>query len=141
MLDGTLEGESRFENVKELQTVASQHETIEAFLESVALVQDQDQYDSQANAITLMTLHAAKGLEFSVVFLIGMEEGIFPHMRALTEPHELEEERRLCYVGITRAKERLYLVTARSRRLWGSVQVNMRSRFIDEIPDEIKEVI
>lgn len=141
LLDGTLEGESRFENVKELQTVASQHETLEEFLESVALVQDQDQYEAEVNAVTLMTLHAAKGLEFPVVFLAGMEEGIFPHSRALFEQSELEEERRLCYVGITRAKERLYMLSSRSRRLWGNLQTNMRSRFIDEIPDEVKESI
>jgi DNA helicase-2/ATP-dependent DNA helicase PcrA len=141
ILDGTIEGESRFENVKELQTVASQHETLEDFLESVALVQDQDQYNTDNNAVTLMTLHSAKGLEFPVVFLVGMEEGIFPHNRALVDQSELEEERRLCYVGITRAKDRLYMVSSRSRRLWGSVQVNMRSRFVDEIPDEYKESI
>jgi DNA helicase-2/ATP-dependent DNA helicase PcrA len=141
LLDGTLEGESRFENVKELQTVANQHETMESFLESVALVQDQDQYETETNAVTLMTLHSAKGLEFPVVFMVGMEEGIFPHSRALFEQSELEEERRLCYVGITRAKERLYMISSRSRRLWGNVQANMRSRFIDEIPDEVKENI
>ena len=139
--DGTIEGESRLENIKELITVAMQYKSLEEFLESVALVQDQDQYESSANAITLMTLHCAKGLEFPVVFIVGMEEGIFPHSRSLIDEAELEEERRLCYVGITRSKERLYLLSSRARSLWGRMQVNMRSRFIDEIPDEVKEEI
>ena len=86
-----------------------------------------------------MTLHSAKGLEFPVVFLVGMEEGVFPHLRALTEPDELEEERRLAYVGITRARERLYLSHAWSRMLFGSTQYNPPSRFLDEIPDELVE--
>lgn len=141
LLDGTLEGESRFENVKELITVAAGHETLDLLLESVALVQDQDSYDGSSDAVTLMTLHSAKGLEFPVVFIVGMEEGVFPHSRSLLDNHELEEERRLCYVGITRAKERLYLLHSRARRLWGSMQVNLRSRFIDEIPAEVKEEI
>ena len=141
LLDGTLEGESRFENVKELITVAAGHETLDSLLESVALVQDQDSYDGTSDAVTLMTLHSAKGLEFPVVFIVGMEEGVFPHSRSLLDNHELEEERRLCYVGITRAKERLYLLHSRARRLWGNMQVNLRSRFIDEIPAEVKEEI
>jgi len=141
LLDGTLEGECRFENVKELITVAAGHETLDSLLESVALVQDQDSYDGTSDAVTLMTLHSAKGLEFPVVFIVGMEEGVFPHSRSLLDNHELEEERRLCYVGITRAKERLYLLHSRARRLWGNMQVNLRSRFIDEIPAEVKEEI
>ena len=137
--DGTIEGESRLENIKELITVASQYQTSDEFLETVALVQDHDQYDGSADAVTLMTLHSAKGLEFPAVFIAGMEEGIFPHSRSLMDSNELEEERRLCYVGITRAKERLYLISTRARRLWGSMQVNLRSRFIDEIPKEVMQ--
>lgn len=139
--DGTIESESRLENIKELITVAERFENLDELLESVALVQDQDQYDKESNAVTLMTLHSAKGLEFPAVFIAGMEEGIFPHSRSLLDNSQLEEERRLCYVGITRAKERLYLLSTRARRLWGSMQVNMRSRFIDEIPDDVKEVL
>ncbi|MDR3710033.1 MAG: UvrD-helicase domain-containing protein [Capsulimonadaceae bacterium] len=109
-------------------------ELLTAFLEEVSLVSDIDTYDEEPNSVTLMTLHSAKGLEFGVVFLAGMEEGIFPHMRAFQSLTELEEERRLCYVGITRAKEQLYMSYAESRMVFGNVQRNAVSRFIAEIP-------
>lgn len=106
------------------------------FLADLALVSDQDDVDEQAPAVTLMTLHAAKGLEFPVIFLVGMEEGIFPLSRAVMEDDELEEERRLAYVGITRAKKKLYLTNAFSRLLYGRIQRNQPSRFVEEInPD------
>jgi DNA helicase-2/ATP-dependent DNA helicase PcrA len=100
------------------------------FLEEVALISDVDAYDQNADAVTLMTLHAAKGLEFPVVFIAGMEEGIFPHSRALFDQHELEEERRLCYVGMTRAMDELFLIYASRRLLYGNVQHNPPSRFL-----------
>src|SRR5207253_6590229 len=102
----------RLENLAELVGVASGHETLHTFLEEVSLVADADEADPEETKATLMTLHTAKGLEFPAVFVIGMEEGVFPHMRSLGEPAEMEEERRLCYVGITRARERLYLTHA-----------------------------
>ncbi|MBI3495461.1 UvrD-helicase domain-containing protein [Candidatus Berkelbacteria bacterium] len=139
--DGTPEGQSRIENVKELKTVASSAGNLEEFLAQVALVQDIDNWDAGEDAITLMTLHNAKGLEFPIVFMAGMEEGLFPHSRSLLEPEELEEERRLCYVGMTRAMERLYLLYARRRRVFGTVALGIRSRFVDEIPAELATVI
>lgn len=139
-----IEGEARLENVNELLTAASRAESMDDFLEQVALVQDaENAVEQDANAkdgcITLMTMHAAKGLEFPVVFIIGMEEGIFPHSRALAEKNEMEEERRLAYVGMTRAKEKLYLMYAFERRIYGLLQSNPRSRFIDDIPEELVE--
>lgn len=110
---------------------------IQAFLESISLVTDIDMHDPDQRAVTLMTLHAAKGLEFPVVMMTGLEEGIFPHSRSFGRIDELEEERRLCYVGITRARERLYLCSAWSRTLFGATQYNSASRFLDEIPDEL----
>jgi DNA helicase-2/ATP-dependent DNA helicase PcrA len=112
----------------------------------VALVTDatgeSERLNSGKGAVQLMTFHSAKGLEFPVVFMVGMEEGLFPHQSALTDPDEMEEERRLCYVGMTRARERLYMVYAEKRRLYGSVQWNSPSRFIEEIPVElVKEVV
>jgi DNA helicase II / ATP-dependent DNA helicase PcrA len=140
---GTIEDESRRENLAELVGVAREFETVDEFLEQVSLVADTDQLpdsdDPGDTGVVLMTLHAAKGLEFPVVFLVGMEEGVFPHMRSLTEPAELEEERRLCYVGITRARERLYLSHAWCRSLHGSTQYNPPSRFLDEVPAELLE--
>jgi DNA helicase-2/ATP-dependent DNA helicase PcrA len=112
-----------------------------AFLDRVALVADTDALTSSDGAVPLMTLHSAKGLEFPVVFLVGVEEGIFPHSRSLNDPDSMEEERRLCYVGITRAKERLYVTYTGLRRLYGSVQFNAPSRFIEEIPEELKHEI
>jgi DNA helicase-2/ATP-dependent DNA helicase PcrA len=130
----TVESQGRIENLAELVGVAREVNDVDAFLESVSLVADVDSLDPDESSVTLMTLHSAKGLEFPVVFLIGMEDGVFPHLRALGEPDELEEERRLAYVGITRARERLYLTSAWSRTLFGSTQYNPPSRFLDEIP-------
>jgi DNA helicase-2/ATP-dependent DNA helicase PcrA len=131
----SIEAEGRLENLQELVGVAREFETVDEFLEQVSLVSDTDQLDGDDDsAAVLMTLHSAKGLEYPVVFLVGMEEGIFPHMRTIGEPEEIEEERRLAYVGITRARERLYLSCAWSRMLFGSTQYNPPSRFLDEIP-------
>jgi DNA helicase-2/ATP-dependent DNA helicase PcrA len=120
---------------------AREFTVLEEFLEQVSLVADTDELPEgeTADQVVLLTLHSAKGLEFPVVFLIGVEEGIFPHIRALTEPDEMEEERRLAYVGITRAMRRLYVSHAWSRMLFGSTQYNPPSRFLDEIPDELME--
>jgi DNA helicase-2/ATP-dependent DNA helicase PcrA len=114
---------------------------VQAFLEAVSLVTDLDDIEGEKRAVTLMTLHSAKGLEFPVVFLTGLEDGVFPHMRSLGEPDELEEERRLCYVGITRARERLYLCHAWSRMLFGRTEFYPPSRFLSEIPEELVEVL
>jgi len=123
-----------------LNAVASVATSLVAFLEQVSLVADADSIpdaDGSGGVVTLMTLHTAKGLEFPVVFLTGMEDGTFPHMRALGDNKELEEERRLAYVGITRARERLHLSRAVVRSGWGSPQYNPASRFLDEIPDDL----
>ncbi|MFN7970649.1 MAG: 3'-5' exonuclease [Acidimicrobiales bacterium] len=139
--ENTLEAEGRQENLAELVGMAREYATVDEFLEQVSLVADTDQLpdstDPTDTGVVLMTLHAAKGLEFPNVFLIGLEEGVFPHMRSLTEPAELEEERRLAYVGITRARERLFLSHAWCRTLHGSTQYNPPSRFLDEIPVEL----
>ncbi|NLJ26269.1 MAG: DNA helicase PcrA [Firmicutes bacterium] len=138
----TPEADGRIENLKEFLSVTKQYEEetpaaeLAGFLEHVALVADVDSYDETADAVVMMSLHAAKGLEFPVVFLVGMEEGVFPHSRSLWEPGELEEERRLCYVGITRAMRRLYLTYAELRTLYGSTSQNFISRFIEEIPED-----
>lgn len=138
--DGSFINEERLENLSELLSVADEYEklkgkiTIAEFLEEVALISDIDNYKEQAEGITLMTLHTAKGLEFKTVFIVGLEENIFPHSRSLFDPPALEEERRLFYVGITRAKETLYLLYATSRLYFGNVQVNQPSRFLAEIP-------
>ncbi len=133
--DGTPQGEARQENVKELLSVAQEYQDVgmEGFLEEVALVSDVDTADFGSDAVILMTLHAAKGLEFPVVFMVGMEESIFPHSRALYDQSEMEEERRLCYVGMTRARQELYMTYATSRMLYGGVQHNLPSRFLSEI--------
>lgn len=133
--DGTPQGEARQENVKELLSVAQEYQDVglEGFLEEVALVSDVDSADFGSDAAILMTLHAAKGLEFPVVFMIGMEESIFPHSRALYDQSEMEEERRLCYVGMTRARQELYMTYATSRMLYGGVQHNLPSRFLSEV--------
>ncbi len=133
--DGSVQGESRKENVQELLSVTSEYDNIglEGFLEEVALLSDLDSADISGDTVTLMTLHAAKGLEFPVVFMVGLEESIFPHSRALYDPSEMEEERRLCYVGMTRAREELYMVYASSRVLYGGIQHNAPSRFLAEI--------
>ncbi len=138
--DGTPQGESRQENVRELLSVAQSYSEVglDGFLEEISLVSDLDSMDSSNNGVTLMTLHAAKGLEFPVVFMAGMEETIFPHSRALYDQSEMEEERRLCYVGMTRAREELYLLCATSRMLYGGVQHNPPSRFIAEVGDDLQ---
>jgi DNA helicase II / ATP-dependent DNA helicase PcrA len=110
---------------------------IQAFLEALSLVTDMDDYDADQSAVTLMTLHSAKGLEFPIVFMTGMEENVFPHVRSLGDPEQLDEERRLCYVGITRARERLYLCHAWCRNLFGSTQYNPASRFLAEVPEQL----
>lgn len=141
----TLEAESRLENIDEFLSVtknfeeSSEDQTLIAFLTDLALVADIDQLDKEENvkdAVVLMTLHSAKGLEFPVVFLIGLEEGVFPHSRSLMEENDMEEERRLMYVGITRAEEELYITNAQIRTLYGHTNINPASRFIEEIPDE-----
>ena len=138
--DGSVTAGDRIENVKELLSVAATYDELllEGFLEEIALIADLDNYSESSNAVTLMTLHAAKGLEFPVVFMPGMEEGIFPHSRSLFEAEQMEEERRLCYVGMTRAKERLYLLYSNSRLLYGSTNHNPPSRFILEVPVELQ---
>lgn len=138
--DGSIQAADRIENVKELLSVAATYNelTLEGFLEEVALISDLDNYSQNSNAVTLMTLHAAKGLEFPVVFMPGMEEGIFPHSRSLFDAEQMEEERRLCYVGMTRAKERLFLLYSNSRLLYGATNHNPPSRFILEIPPEFQ---
>ncbi len=141
--DGSQEGEDRWANIVELRKVAKQFSALPTdialpqFLEQVALVQDVDSYDENVDAPTLMTLHTAKGLEFRVVFMVGMEEGLFPHSRSFEDPAQMEEERRLCYVGITRAKERLYLLYAFRRSFYGSSEPGDPSRFLADIPREL----
>jgi len=136
-------GEERWENVLELRTVARDYRHLEpgeglsAFLEGVTLVSDVDGLDETVDAATLVTLHQAKGLEFPVVFIVGVEEGILPHYKSLDDPGQMEEERRLCYVGITRAKQRVYLVHAFRRSLMGSSMVSTASRFLDDIPKNL----
>ncbi len=136
--EGSVESNGRLENLGELVGSAREFARIDEFLEQVSLVADTDDLDDD-NRVVLMTLHSAKGLEFPNVFLVGAEEGVFPHLRALTEPDELEEERRLAYVGITRAQQRLHISHAWSRNLFGSTQYNPPSRFLDEIPSELVE--
>jgi DNA helicase-2/ATP-dependent DNA helicase PcrA len=155
----TVDAMGRVENLRELVGVASEFESsnegaiigdepfdsldnlrkLEVFLESTALVADIDEWDEGAGAATLMTLHTAKGLEFPAVFIVGMEDGVFPHMRSLGDPEELEEERRLAYVGITRAQDKLYLTSAWQRMLFGGSNYNPPSRFLQEIPDGLME--
>jgi DNA helicase-2/ATP-dependent DNA helicase PcrA len=135
----TVESAGRLENLGEIVGSAREFQTVDEFLEQISRVADTDEIEDDESKVTLMTLHSAKGLEFPVVFLVGAEEGVFPHIRALTEPEELEEERRLAYVGITRAREKLYLSHAWSRTLFGSTQYNPPSRFLDEIPAELVE--
>jgi DNA helicase-2/ATP-dependent DNA helicase PcrA len=140
----TIEAEGRIENLEELISVAREYEatseepSVEEFLQQVALFSEQDNLKSDEGIVTLMTIHNAKGLEFPVVFLLGMEDGVFPHMRSI-EAGDVEEERRLAYVGITRAKQKLYLTYARTRSLYGGTEWNLPSRFLDEIPAELAE--
>ena len=143
--ESTEEAISRRENVEELVNVVAQFEqdagnedkTLAGFLDRVSLISDVDDYDDRSNRVALMTLHCAKGLEFPVVFLVGMEDGLFPHHRRGEGAEDLEEERRLCYVGMTRAKEKLYLTNAERRRVFGSERFNFPSRFIEEIPQDL----
>lgn len=137
------EDRQRLENIKELRSVAIEFPDLTNFLENVALVEQEympdhpKKSDGKKDAINLMTLHAAKGLEFPIVFMVGMEEGLFPHSRSLMEKHELEEERRLCYVGMTRAKQKLFLTYARKRLFFGQKTQNIVSRFILELPEKV----
>ena len=133
----SVEADGRLENLAELVGLAREFEDADEFLEQVSLVADTDDLDEDDSSVVLMTLHSAKGLEYPVVFLMGLEDGVFPHIRSLGEPAELEEERRLAYVGITRAEERLYLTNAWSRTLFGATQYNPPSRFLDEIPEQL----
>jgi DNA helicase-2/ATP-dependent DNA helicase PcrA len=137
LAEQTIEAAGRLENIEELVGAAHEAEDLESFLEQVSLVADADEVDGDTSRVTLMTLHTAKGLEYPVVFIVGLEDGIFPHLRSLGEPAEMEEERRLAYVGITRAREQLYLSYAWCRNLWGQTQYNPPSRFLKEIPEAL----
>ncbi|PIP27879.1 MAG: ATP-dependent DNA helicase PcrA [Candidatus Moranbacteria bacterium CG23_combo_of_CG06-09_8_20_14_all_35_22] len=160
LMDGTEEGEMRNENVRELLTVAKKYSEYESnpaltrgddrsstrggeglrlFLEEVALVSDTDNIDQAKDAVHLMTLHSAKGLEFKIVFIAGLEEGILPHSRSILDDSEMEEERRLMYVGVTRAMEKVYLLFTRMRNIFGSTQINAPSRFLDDVPEHLIE--
>ena len=142
--DGTEDGEERYANVLELRTIAEDYvnlprdEQLPSFMEEVALVSDVDEFAEAKPAATLITMHAVKGLEFPIVFVTGMEEGVFPHSRSLEDERQLEEERRLCYVAITRAMHRCYLTFARRRQLFGRTNENPPSRFLRELPDDIE---
>ena len=141
--ENTIEAENRIENLNELLTVAIEFEeqfaenSLSEFLEGITLSSDIDNLEDEEESVTLMTLHSAKGLEFPVVFLVGMEEGIFPGYKSISEHKELEEERRLCYVGITRAKQNLFLTCSKQRTIFGSTSYNPVSRFLSEIPEEL----
>jgi DNA helicase-2/ATP-dependent DNA helicase PcrA len=137
LADGTPQGEARIENVKELLSVAGEYQDVglAGFLEEVSLISDIDSADLGSDAVILMTLHSAKGLEFPVVYITGLEEGVLPHSRALYDASEMEEERRLMYVGMTRAKDELYLTYATGRTLYGSRLHNPPSRFLSDIED------
>src|SRR5207244_512555 len=141
--DGTDEGADRWANVMELRNHAAEFDEIAPpeglarFLEEVALVTDQDTLEDRPDRVTLITLHAAKGLEFPVVFMVGLEEGLLPHRRALEDERELEEERRLAYVGMTRAKDRLYLLHAHHPSTWAVGSGSEPSRFLPELPEEL----
>jgi DNA helicase-2/ATP-dependent DNA helicase PcrA len=134
---------SRLENIEELKSVTKGYdnklgsEGLHAFLEEITLVSDQDDVDNSNNAVNLMTIHAAKGLEFDTVFICGMEDGLFPHSRSLFQPSEMEEERRLCYVALTRAKRRAYFVYAEQRTVYGSTQITAPSRFLNDLPKDL----
>ncbi len=139
-LDNSIEAEAKLDNLDELLNLASEYETLDEMLDATSLSTEGDELNA-VNSVSLMTLHAAKGLEFDSVFLVGMEEGLFPHIRSADSPDNLEEERRLCYVGITRAKKNLYLISAEFRNQWGAPSYNLSSRFIDEIPQSVKKEI
>jgi DNA helicase-2/ATP-dependent DNA helicase PcrA len=137
--DGTEEGQERWENVMELRRLAAEYQEqgLEAFLEQVALVSDQDTLVADANVPTLLTLHAAKGLEFPGVFIVGLNDGTLPHSRSFDDPEAMQEERRLLYVGITRAKDRLYLTYSQNRSAYGYSEPAIPSRFIEDIPPQL----
>jgi DNA helicase-2/ATP-dependent DNA helicase PcrA len=139
--DGTEEGGDRWDNVMELRRLAAEYKdrSLSDFLEDIALVSDQDTLQSEANVPTLLTLHAAKGLEFGTVFIVGLNDGTLPHSRSFDDPDSMEEERRLLYVGITRAKDRLYLSFAQNRSLYGYTEPSEPSRFLNDIPDRLWE--
>ncbi len=143
LCDGTEEGEMRYENVQELVSVATKYDGLEpvmslvSFLEEVALVADTDSIKDEESLVTLMTLHSVKGLEYPYVFIVGCEENIFPHSRSLYDQEQMEEERRLMYVGVTRAMKKLYLLAAKQRMIYGDYQSNQPSRFIYDIPDNL----
>ncbi|HLN61732.1 MAG TPA: DNA helicase PcrA [Symbiobacteriaceae bacterium] len=151
--ENSLESAGRIENVQELVAMAQEFEMpsgeaaeglqtpLDAFLATAALMTDADQVEEGQDKVTLMTLHSAKGLEFPVVFLVGMEEGVFPHNRSLTDEDQMEEERRLCYVGMTRARRRLYVTSAMSRTMWNQSSYNAPSRFLTEVPEELLEMV
>lgn len=142
-----IEDQSRIENLKELVSAAvdfeqsNEDKSLSSFLEKVTLVSDIDNFDANADSVTLMTLHSAKGLEFPVVFMVGMENGIFPSMMSLNNDSEMQESRRLCYVGITRAKEKLYMTSAEVRRVFGRTVAYSPSDFLNEVPKELKEYV
>lgn len=142
----TLESEVRLENLEEFKSITASFESVdglvslEDFLLETSLVSDREEYRDDTNKVSLMTVHSVKGLEFSYVFVVGLEEGIFPHINSLMDSYELEEERRLCYVAITRAKEKLYLINARKRMLFGRDQVNTPSRFLNEIDKDLLDI-
>ena len=144
--EGTKEAENRMDNIAELLGVAIEFEnenvdnSLGDFLESIALVSDVDKLDEDAEAVTLMTMHSSKGLEYNVVFIAGMEEGLFPSKRSLEENKEVEEERRLCYVAITRAKKQLYMLNANKRTMYGFTSYCIPSRFLSEVPQDLVEV-
>ena len=144
--EGTLEAEVRLENLEEFKSITKNFEeqeglvSLEEFLLETSLVSDVEEYRNDPNRISLMTVHSVKGLEFNEVFVVGLEEGIFPHMNSLMESSDVEEERRLMYVAITRAKDHLYLVNARRRTLFGKEQINPVSRFLSEIPTSLLDI-
>jgi DNA helicase-2/ATP-dependent DNA helicase PcrA len=141
--DGTEEGAERWQNLLELKGLAAEYsglrgmEALQRFLEDAALVSDVDSLDETKPGLTLITLHMVKGLEFPIVFMAGMEEGLLPHIRAIEEPGGIDEERRLCYVGMTRAMQRLYLFHAFRRHLFGTANLNLPSRFLHDLPEAI----
>ncbi len=143
--EGTLEAEGRMENLEELVSVVAEYEgstqnpSLAEFLDQVSLVSDLDRWEEGTDVLPLMTLHLAKGLEFDHVFFVGMEEGLLPHVRSFDTPEEMDEERRLTYVGMTRAKRRLFLTNATRRKVFGNDQYNLPSRFLDDIPGELIE--
>jgi DNA helicase-2/ATP-dependent DNA helicase PcrA len=152
--DGTEDGKARIENIMELKSILYKYEelpprdSLDKFLEDMALIEqeeiknrEKDKKKENNALVTLMSVHSAKGLEFTEVFIIGMEDGIFPHSRSLMDSDEMEEERRLCYVALTRAREKLHIIHAESRRYFGSIQSNPRSRFLDDIPDDITNML